>query len=144
MALILPLIRLLALLSNIWTTFKTSKLNQPGPRGTISQRSRAQRKRDLKGCLAIWVVWSFAVSVESVADVFIGFFPFYGEFKSVIWLFLFLSRSYGAEPIFLHVIRPLVRPYVTPIDSVLDLLRLLADLALALMLLPWQHAVAWW
>ncbi|KAJ3504650.1 hypothetical protein NMY22_g17851 [Coprinellus aureogranulatus] len=88
-----------------------------------SIRATTQRKRDMKGCLAVWVVWccftSYERMVESLVSIFV---PFYDEFKSMFMLFLIFTRARGAEPLFLHIIRPIVKPYTSTFDGTLEVL----------------------
>ena len=44
---------------NVFETFKTMKPPMPSARrgGQPSVRAITQRKRDMKGCLAVWIVW---------------------------------------------------------------------------------------
>lgn len=58
MAVVLSLFQLAFLLSNVWTSYKTLK---PPPtsrrRDSPSARAISARKRELKSCLAVWIVW---------------------------------------------------------------------------------------
>lgn len=58
MPLVVPVLRLFIVFLNVYETFKTLKFPSPKRRGQPSIRSLTQRKRDLKGCLAIWIVWA--------------------------------------------------------------------------------------
>ena len=59
MPLFVPILRLLMLFLNIYDSYKTLKdpvsSSRNGGRPTV--RAISQRKRDIKGCLAVWVVW---------------------------------------------------------------------------------------
>lgn len=59
MPLIVPVLRLAMLFLNIYDSYKTLKLPPLSARngGHPSQRALSQRKRDMKGCLAVWMVW---------------------------------------------------------------------------------------
>ena len=89
------------------------------------------------------------------------FIPFYDELKSVVLIFLILSRarvcihinhlgflvtslSQSAEPIYLHVIRPLLKPYVSTLDAVLSFVHNLGDFVLLILSLPFTAAISWW
>ena len=50
----------------------------------------------------------------------------------------------SAEPIYLHVIRPLLRPYVSTLDAVLAFVHHLGDFILLVLSLPFSAAVSWW
>jgi hypothetical protein len=59
MPLFVPILRLLMLFLNVYDSYKTLKEPQPSSRngGRPSIRAMSQRKRDMKGCLAVWIVW---------------------------------------------------------------------------------------
>jgi len=112
MPLFVPILRLLMLFLNVYDSYKTLKEPQSSSRngGRPSVRAMSQRKRDMKGCLAVWVVWVrfncqidrliltrtqavlsiYERLLESVISLFI---PFYDEFKSLALLFLILTRA---------------------------------------------------
>lgn len=54
-----PVLRLSMLFLNIYDSYKVLKRPQPSARngGQPSQRALSQRKRDMKGSLAVWIVW---------------------------------------------------------------------------------------
>ena len=54
----------------------------------------------------------------------------------------FLSQS--AEPIYLHVIRPLLKPYVSTLDAILSFVHNLGDFVLLILSLPFTAAISWW
>jgi receptor expression-enhancing protein 5/6 len=57
MPLVVPALRLFMVFMNVYDTYKSLKI-PPGRKGGLpSVRAMTQRKRDLKGCLAVWVVW---------------------------------------------------------------------------------------
>ncbi len=89
------------------------------------------------------------------------FIPFYDELKSVVLIFLILSRArvctpvdylgsfvtcfcQSAEPIYLHVIRPLLKPYVSTLDAILGFIHNLGDFVLLVLSLPFTAAISWW
>ncbi|KAF9266165.1 hypothetical protein L218DRAFT_817112, partial [Marasmius fiardii PR-910] len=137
MALFAPILRLCLLFLNVYGTFKTLKPPRVSSRsrtGLPSQASMMQRKREMKGCLAVWVVWTCLAIYERHLERIVSLFiPFYDEFKSMVLLFLITTRARGAEPIFLHVIRPLFRPYTATIDTALDLFRMIGDIIYAVL-----------
>ena len=59
MPLFVPVLRLLMLFLNIYDSYKTLKDPVSSARngGRPTARAVSQRKRDIKGCLAVWVVW---------------------------------------------------------------------------------------
>ncbi|KAF9226719.1 hypothetical protein BS17DRAFT_665952, partial [Gyrodon lividus] len=139
MPLVVPALRLLMVFLNVYETFKTLKPPPPSVRrgGQPSIRALTQRKRDLKGCLAVWVVWCCYAAYERTFDRIVGIFvPFYSEIKSVFVLFLLLTRAKGAEPLFLHVLRPFIKPYAAVVDPTLELTRDLGDFFFALLQVP--------
>ncbi|KAF8076798.1 hypothetical protein FPV67DRAFT_1360883, partial [Lyophyllum atratum] len=141
MPLFVPLLRLVMLFLNIYESYKTLKPAPPSARneGRPSQRALTQRKRDMKGCLAVWIIWSCLVIYEGFVESLISLFvPFYDEVKSLGLLFLILTRARGAEPIFLHLIRPLVKPYAPTIDMLLDIARMIGDITFAILDIPMQ------
>ena len=50
----------------------------------------------------------------------------------------------GAEPLYLHVLRPLIKPYVTTLDWSLDLTSLVGDFLLLVATLPYNLFMEWW
>lgn len=64
MGLVVPLVRLCYVAYNVYETFKTLKLPAGSSRngGKPTVRAMSQRKRAMKGCLAIWLVWVSSVS----------------------------------------------------------------------------------
>lgn len=89
------------------------------------------------------------------------FIPFYDELKSITLIFLILTRArvgtispftwallifsfQSAEPIYLHVIRPILKPYVSTLDAVLSFIHNLGDFILLLLSLPFNAAISWW
>lgn len=59
MALFVHLLRILMLFLNIYDSYKTLRLPPPSSRneGRPNPRALVQRKRNMKGCLAVWIVW---------------------------------------------------------------------------------------
>ena len=59
MGLVVLALRCYLVFQNVFITFKTLKLPPPSSRngGRPSIRALTQRKRDMKGCMAIWIVW---------------------------------------------------------------------------------------
>jgi hypothetical protein len=60
MPLFVPILRLAMLFLNVYDSYKTLKFPPPSSRrndGLPSVRAMTQRKRDMKGCLAVWIVW---------------------------------------------------------------------------------------
>jgi hypothetical protein len=47
----------------------------------------------------------------------------------------------GAEPIYLHLIRPLLKPHTTTIDMILDFVATLGDFFFALLMIPVHAAI---
>ncbi|KAF8524643.1 hypothetical protein BU17DRAFT_16379, partial [Hysterangium stoloniferum] len=150
MALALPILRLWVLLLNLYGTFKAIKPPPVSQRSTRngqgpSARAMQLRKRELKSRLAVWIVWAAFCSLEPPLDHSIGLVvPFYNELKCTILIFLLLSRSHGAEAIFLHIIHPLVRPYVPAIDEILAALHSAFELLTLLLVLPWEYITDWY
>lgn len=68
MGLIVPILRLLYVALNVYDTFKTLKLPPGSARngGQPTVRAMSQRKRAMKGCLAIWLVWVSHTAVVAV------------------------------------------------------------------------------
>jgi receptor expression-enhancing protein 5/6 len=59
MGLFVPIFRVAMVFLNVWESYKTLKPPPPSKRngGKPSVRAASQRKRDMKGCLTIWIVW---------------------------------------------------------------------------------------
>ncbi|KAJ7462079.1 hypothetical protein FB451DRAFT_1562647 [Mycena latifolia] len=153
MALGVAILRLAMLLLNIYETMKVLKYPRPSARnsGQPTIRALSQRKRSMKGCLAVWIVWCCFMLYERMAEGIVSLFiPFYDEFKSLVLLFLILTRARGAEPIFLHIIRPLLKPYTSTVDAIFDVARMFGDIGFLLATYPfhivsdWFHGVSTW
>ncbi|KAF8958517.1 hypothetical protein BDZ97DRAFT_1627863, partial [Flammula alnicola] len=147
MPLFVPILRLLMLFLNIYDSYKTLKDPPPSSRnaGRPSVRAVSQRKRDMKGCLAVWIVWvSLSLYERILESIVCLFIPFYDEFKSLALLFLILTRARGAEPIYLYLIRPLVKPYTRTLDGVLELMLMVGDFLFAVSMYPVHLGIEWW
>ncbi|KAG2155064.1 uncharacterized protein EDB93DRAFT_1131016 [Suillus bovinus] len=143
MPLVVPALRLFMVFMNVYDTYKTLKIPPGRKGGPPSVRAMTQRKRDLKGCLAVWVVWCCLAAYERTFDRFVSFIvPFYSEIKSVTLLFLLLTRAKGAEPLYLHILRPLIKPYVDTLDPLLDLARDIGDFLFALSQVPLNYVLS--
>lgn len=129
------------LFQNVYTTYKALKPPKPSRKARHGvdplAKAKAARKRELKGMLACWIVWSCWSTAEAIADRTISVLtPFYSEIKMFLILFLIAGRSAMAEPILLHVIRPLIKPYYVPLDACVDIFVSAADLAVLLFSSP--------
>ncbi|KAK0207025.1 hypothetical protein DFS33DRAFT_1318531 [Desarmillaria ectypa] len=149
MPLFVEILRHMILFQNTFDTFKTLKLPPPSRSsrngGLPSARALQQRKRDMKGCLAVWIVWCCFMTYERLLEgIFSLFIPFYDEVKALTLLFLLVTRARGAEPIYLHVIRPLLKPYTASVDALLDLVRMFGDIMFVLSAFPIRYIHAWW
>ncbi|KAG6834527.1 hypothetical protein H0H93_009136, partial [Arthromyces matolae] len=147
MALFVHVLRLVMLFLNIYDSYKTLRQPPPSTRneGRPSQRALTQRKRDMKGCLAVWIVWMCIATYEGYAEGLVSLLvPFYDEIKSLGLLFLIMTRARGAEPIFLNIIRPLVKPYTPTIDLFLDLARMIGDISFTVFTIPVELVYTWY
>ncbi|KIM63715.1 hypothetical protein SCLCIDRAFT_15523 [Scleroderma citrinum Foug A] len=145
MPLVVPVLRLFIVFLNVYETFKTLKFPSPKRRGQPSIRSLTQRKRDLKGCLAIWIVWCCYAAYERTFDRIFSFLvPFHSEMKSVLLLFLLVTRAKGAEPLYLHVIRPFIKPYSAIVDPSLEVAHDIGDFVFALLQVPMDYLRSIW
>jgi receptor expression-enhancing protein 5/6 len=146
MGLLVLMLRSYLVFQNVYVTYKTLKMPPPSSRngGKPSIRAMSQRKRDMKGCMTIWIVWCCLAAYEAVIEPIVGIFiPFYGEIKSLVLIAFILARARGAEPIYLHAIRPLVKPYMSTVDAVLDVLHNLGDFVFLLVSIPFAPLFAW-
>ncbi|KAH8831711.1 hypothetical protein DL96DRAFT_1459556, partial [Flagelloscypha sp. PMI_526] len=139
-----PLLGLLHVSLSIYDSYKTLKYPSPSSArraeetgDAFSKRALTQRKRKMKGILCVWAVWGvlhvYERTVESIVSLFV---PFYESFKTLILLFILLTRTRGAEPVYLHVIRPLVKPYVPTLDLALDLYNMIGGILSATLRIP--------
>lgn len=83
MGLVVLALRCYLVFQNVFITFKTLKLPPPSSRngGRPSIRALTQRKRDMKGCMAIWIVW--------VSRLPFGLRSDYSRVcSSAVWLFM--------------------------------------------------------
>jgi hypothetical protein len=62
--------------------------------------------------------------------------------KSV--LFISVACIQGAEAIFLHVIRPLIKPYTETVDLALEIVCMFGDVLFTLSSIPFKFALTWW
>ncbi|EJF62316.1 hypothetical protein DICSQDRAFT_32402, partial [Dichomitus squalens LYAD-421 SS1] len=139
MPLVVPVLRLAYTFLNVFETFKTLRLPPPSARngGQPSQRAMAARKRSMKGVMTVWMVWACFMLYERWVETFVWLFvPFYSEIKSLFILFFLLTRAKGAEPVFLHVIRPVIKPYTVPLDALCDTATSFGDLVILVALIP--------
>lgn len=96
MPLFTPALGLVMLFTNVYDTYKVLKCPPPSQRdsGRPTIRAMTQRKRAMKGCLAVWIVWCCFVSYERWAERIVSIFiPFYQEFKMLFMLFLMLTKA---------------------------------------------------
>ncbi|KAL6309725.1 hypothetical protein BKA93DRAFT_758606 [Sparassis latifolia] len=139
MPVVVPALRVCYVFLNVFETFKTLRLPPPSTRngGQPSARAVSQRKRAMKGCMAVWIVWCCFSLYERLLDGVVRvFIPFYDEIKSLVLLFFLLTRARGAEPIYLHCLRPLIKPHVATLDAFLEFGTSLGDLMLLLSAIP--------
>ncbi|KAG8880179.1 hypothetical protein FRB97_001010 [Tulasnella sp. 331] len=138
----LSLILRLGLLGiNVMDSFKVMKAPKARKGHAPSERAVAARKRDMKGLLCVWLVCACWLKLESVCDrTVVYLMPFYGNVKTMCFLYLIFGRSSAAEPIFTKYIRPTIKPYSKTIDSILELLSMLAAFAGELAAVP-LHAL---
>ncbi|KAI0797094.1 hypothetical protein C8Q75DRAFT_888171 [Abortiporus biennis] len=144
MPLIVPALRAIYVFSNIFETFKTLKMPPPSARngGQPTVRALSQRKRAMKGVMTVWLVWVCFMVYERTIDGIISIFiPFYNEFKALVLVFFMLTRAKGAEPVYLHILRPLVKPYVTTLDALLEYVHSFGDFALLVASIPIGYVV---
>jgi receptor expression-enhancing protein 5/6 len=59
MRLVVQVLRISILFLNVYDTYKTLKPPALSKRnvGQLSTRALNRRKRDMKGCLSVWIVW---------------------------------------------------------------------------------------
>ncbi|EJD01528.1 uncharacterized protein FOMMEDRAFT_90004 [Fomitiporia mediterranea MF3/22] len=146
MAVVVPILRIFLLFLNVFESFKTLKPPRRSPRtGEQTPRAISQRKRDMKGCMTIWLLWCSCAVVEGITDSTVGIvMPFYNEIKAIIYLFQIITRARGAEPIYLHVMRPLVKPYVATLDYALEHIAMIGDFVILVVSIPFGFVANWW
>ncbi|KAH9899547.1 hypothetical protein C8Q73DRAFT_325971 [Cubamyces lactineus] len=143
MPLVVPVLRLAYVFLNIFDTFKVLRLPPPSARngGQPSARAMSQRKRAMKGTMTVWMVWACFTLYERWVETFVWLFvPFYSEIKALVIVFFLLTRAKGAEPIFLHIIRPAIKPYSGVLDAIFDGLSSAGDLLILIASIPLQTA----
>jgi receptor expression-enhancing protein 5/6 len=88
MGIVVLTLRCYLVFQNVFITFKTLKPPPPSSRnnGQPSVRGLTQRKRDMKGCMAIWIVWVSRVTLLDL-DCYEGVPP------SAAWRFMNQSWS---------------------------------------------------
>ncbi|KAI0652887.1 hypothetical protein C8Q70DRAFT_691719 [Cubamyces menziesii] len=141
MPLVVPVLRLAYVFLNIFDTFKVLRLPPPSARngGQPSARAMSQRKRAMKGTMTVWMVWACFTLYERWVETFVWLFvPFYSEIKALVIVFFLLTRAKGAEPIFLHIIRPAIKPYSGVLDALFDGLSSAGDLLILIASIPLQ------
>ncbi|KAI9000721.1 hypothetical protein BD414DRAFT_472541 [Trametes punicea] len=142
MPLVVPLLRLAYVFLNIFDTFKVLRLPPPSARngGRPSARAMSQRKRAMKGTMTVWMVWACFTLYERWLETIVWLFiPFYSEIKALVIIFFLLTRAKGAEPIFLHILRPAIKPYSGPLDTLFDWLASTGDLLILVASIPLQY-----
>ncbi|KAJ7639443.1 hypothetical protein FB45DRAFT_905612 [Roridomyces roridus] len=151
MGVIVPVLRLLMVFLNVYDSFKVLKPPRVSRRssGPPSAKALSQRKRAMKGCLAVWIVWCCFMLYERMAEGIVSLFiPFYDEIKSLVLLFLIFTRARGAEPIYLHIIRPLLKPYTSTADAIFDVARMFGDIIFIMLegivAYPFKLVSVWW
>ncbi|KAI0722352.1 hypothetical protein C8T65DRAFT_600249 [Cerioporus squamosus] len=147
MPLVVPVLRLAYVFLNVFDTFKTLRLPPPSARngGQPSARAMSARKRAMKGCMTVWVIWACFTLYERWIETFVWLFvPFYSELKSLFILFFILTRAKGAEPVFLHVIRPLIKPYSGILDALFDALASFGDLFVLVASIPVNYVLGFY
>ncbi|KAF5371240.1 hypothetical protein D9758_004198 [Tetrapyrgos nigripes] len=153
MPLFSPLLRLFMVFLNMYDTYKTLKEPPSKYRRTAegeyygpSPRAVVQRKRDLKGCLAVWIVWCCFTLYERILEPIVYLFiPFYDEFKAIVLLFLILTRARVSR---CRTYLPSSNPtfpssHIKTIDSVLELARMIGDMLFALVYVPYDLLKPW-
>ncbi|KAF8341430.1 uncharacterized protein EI90DRAFT_2881623, partial [Cantharellus anzutake] len=145
MGLYLGLIRLAIVLSNVYWSFKSLKPPRLSRRGDApTARAIAARKREIKACLSVWIIWGCWIHAERVCDRSIGILiPFYEDMKAIFLSVFFLCRAAVAEPILLYFLRPLIKPYIVTIDWSLDIFTFFAGLITYLLCLPYRYVRTW-
>ncbi|TFK78501.1 hypothetical protein K466DRAFT_668419 [Polyporus arcularius HHB13444] len=147
MPVVVPVLRLAYVFLNVFETFKTLRLPPPSARngGQPSARAMSARKRAMKGCMTVWVIWACFTLYERWVETFVWLFvPFYSELKSLFILFFLLTRAKGAEPVFLHVIRPLIKPYSGILDALFDALASFGDLFVLVASIPVNYVLGFY
>ncbi|RPD66854.1 hypothetical protein L226DRAFT_556685 [Lentinus tigrinus ALCF2SS1-7] len=147
MPLVVPVLRLAYVFLNVFETFKTLRLPPPSARngGQPSTRAMSARKRAMKGCMTVWIIWACFTVYERWVETFVWLFvPFYSELKSLFILFFLLTRAKGAEPVFLHVIRPLIKPYSGVLDALFDALASFGDLFVLVASIPVNYVLGFY
>ncbi|KAI1796091.1 hypothetical protein LXA43DRAFT_1079686 [Ganoderma leucocontextum] len=151
MPLVVPVLRLGYVFLNVFDTFKTLRLPPPSARngGHPSARAMSARKRAMKGVMTVWMIWACFTLYERWVETFVWLFvPFYSEIKSLFILFFLLTRAKGAEPVFLHVIRPIIKPYTVPLDALCDTVASFGDLLILVASIPVNYVLGfyrrWW
>lgn len=106
-------------------------------------------------CSATRVQCCFAAYERSLDGIVGMFIPFYNEIKALVIGFFLLTRArvsfirnfcysaftnflptQGAEPIYLHVLRPMIKPYTETLDALLEFIQQLGDLIAVLCAIP--------
>ncbi|KZT05545.1 uncharacterized protein LAESUDRAFT_602256, partial [Laetiporus sulphureus 93-53] len=139
MQLIVPILRMVYIFLNVFDTFKTLRLPPSSAKngGKPTARAMSQRKRSMKGCMTVWIVWCCYVIYERTFDPMVRLFvPFYDEIKSILILFFLVSRARGSEPVFLFVIKPVIKPYAATLDLIFDIAFTVTDFVFLLVTLP--------
>ncbi|KAG9016115.1 hypothetical protein FRB93_011589 [Tulasnella sp. JGI-2019a] len=123
-------LRLGLLCLNVLDSFKVMKAPKARKGHAPSERAVTARKRDMKGMMCVWVVCACWLKIESICDRTLAYLmPFYGEVKTMCFLFLLFGRASAAEPITIKYIRPAIKPYAKTIDSTLELLSMIGAFA---------------
>ncbi|KAA0043834.1 hypothetical protein IC582_009239 [Cucumis melo] len=81
-----------------------------------------------------WIIVAILTVVERIADVFVGWFPMYGELKLALFIYLWYPKTMGSGYVFDQLLRPLVDSNDKDIEKMLLDLRVKA----------WDLAIFYW
>lgn len=81
---------------------------------------KSRNQRELVPWLMYWVVMGIFSALETIADIFVFWLPFYYEFKMIFVVWLILPQTRGHIIIYRYLIHPTLERHEQTIDGALD------------------------
>ncbi|TYJ55501.1 hypothetical protein B9479_003773 [Cryptococcus floricola] len=79
------------------------------------------RKKVMREALACWIIYILGTSISPIISTLVAWIPLYAPIKAVVCL-CFLFTRLASSAVILSSLKPLIKPYETPIDISIHLL----------------------
>ncbi|KAL1922462.1 uncharacterized protein VTP21DRAFT_10001 [Calcarisporiella thermophila] len=89
---------------------------------------RTGRSRVVKNWVIYWVSMFFFDVARQIADVAIGWFPFYGNARLLVMIWILLAQTKATKLLFAQFVKPLFSRREKYIDEILDILAAIFDI----------------